>query len=115
MRTKIFLGCLMATSLLSTSCSDFLTEDPKGKLTPSTFFVSQDALDASVYSLYQKVNGTQTYTNMMYPQWQGDDMTANPGSNKQAVAELDGFSANNNNKGVQDAWSNIILLSKLPT
>ena len=32
-------------------------------------------------------------------------MTANPGSNKQAVAELDGFSANNNNKGVQDAWS----------
>lgn len=105
MRTKIFLGCLMATSLLSTSCSDFLTEDPKGKLTPSTFFVSQDALDASVYSLYQKVNGTQTYTNMMYPQWQGDDMTANPGSNKQAVAELDGFSANNNNKGVQDAWS----------
>lgn len=95
----------MATTLVSTSCSDFLTEDPKGQLTPSNFFVSQDALEASVYSLYAKVNGTQTYTNMMYPQWQGDDMTANPGSNKQAVAELDGFSANNNNKGVQDAWS----------
>ncbi len=105
MKTKIYLGCLMAATLLSTSCSDFLTEDPKGQLTPSNFFVSQDALDASVYSLYNKVNGTQTFTNMMYPQWQGDDMTANPGSNKQAVAELDGFSANNNNKGVQDAWS----------
>lgn len=105
MKTKIILSCLVATTLVSTSCSDFLTEDPKGQLTPSNFFVSQDALDASVYSLYAKVNGTQTYTNMMYPQWQGDDMTANPGSNKQAVAELDGFSANNNNKGVQDAWS----------
>lgn len=105
MKTKIILSCLVATTLVSTSCSDFLTEDPKGQLTPSNFFVSQDALEASVYSLYAKVNGTQTYTNMMYPQWQGDDMTANPGSNKQAVAELDGFSANNNNKGVQDAWS----------
>lgn len=105
MKTKIILSCLVATTLVSTSCSDFLTGDPKGQLTPSNFFVSQDALDASVYSLYAKVNGTQTYTNMMYPQWQGDDMTANPGSNKQAVAELDGFSANNNNKGVQDAWS----------
>lgn len=105
MKTKIILSCLVATTLVSTSCSDFLTKDPKGQLTPSNFFVSQDALDASVYSLYAKVNGTQTYTNMMYPQWQGDDMTANSGSNKQAVAELDGFSANNNNKGVQDAWS----------
>lgn len=105
MKTKIILSCLVATTLVSTSCSDFLTEDPKGQLTPSNFFVSQDALEASVYSLYAKVNGTQTYTNMMYPQWQGDDMTANLGSNKQAVAELDGFSANNNNKGVQDAWS----------
>lgn len=105
MKTKIFMGCLLATAMLGSSCSDFLTEDPKGQLTPSNFFVSQDALDASVYSLYEKVNGTQTFTNMMYPQWQGDDMTANPGSNKQAVAELDGFSANNNNKGVQDAWS----------
>lgn len=105
MKTKIILSCLVATTLVSTSCSDFLTEDPKGQLTPSNFFVSQDALDASVYSLYAKVNGTQTYTNMMYPQWQGDDMTDNSGSNKQAVAELDGFSANNNNKGVQDAWS----------
>ena len=105
MKTRILMGCLLATALLGTSCSDFLTEDPKGKLTPSTFFVSQDALNASVYSLYKQVNATQTYTNMMYPQWQGDDMTANPGSNKQAVAELDAFSANNNNKGVQEAWS----------
>lgn len=112
MRTKIFMGCLVATALLSSSCSDFLTEDPKGQLTPSNYFVSQDALDASVYSLYAKVNGTQTFTNMMYPQWQGDDLTANPGSNKQAVAELDGFSANNNNKGVQDAWAKHYSLIK---
>lgn len=112
MKTKLYLGCLLATTLLTTSCSDFLTEDPKGKLTPSNYFVSQDALNASVYSLYTQVNGTQTFTNMMYPQWQGDDMTANPASNKQAVAELDAFSANNNNKGVQDAWARHYLVVK---
>lgn len=104
MKTKIFFGCLMAASLLTTSCSDFLTEDPQGSMTPETYFASQDALDASVYALYQKVNQTQSWTNPMYPQWQGDDMTANPGSNKQAVAELDGFSSTNNNKGIVDAW-----------
>lgn len=54
MKTKILMGCLLATALLGSSCSDFLTEDPKGQLTPSNFFVSQDALDASVYSLYEK-------------------------------------------------------------
>ena len=112
MKPTILSGCLLATALLGASCSDFLTEDPKGKLTPQTFFVSQDALNASVYSLYKQVNATQAFTNMMYPQWQGDDMTANPGSNKQAVAELDAFSANNNNKGVQDAWAKHYTLVK---
>ena len=104
MKTKIFLGCLIATSLLTASCSDFLTEEPKGQLVPDNFFSSQTDLNGSVYALYAKVNKTQIYTNMLYPQWQGDDLTANPSSNKQAVAELDGFSANNNNKGVKEAW-----------
>lgn len=105
MKRNILFGCLTVASLLTTSCSDFLTEDPKGQITPSTFFDTQSDLDGSVYALYAKVNNSQIYTNMLYPQWQGDDMTANPGSNKSAVAELDGFSANNNNKGVADSWS----------
>lgn len=102
----------MVASLFATSCSDFLTEDPKGQLTPSTFFVSQDALNSGVYALFAKANATQIYTNMLYPQWQGDDMTANPGSNKQAVAELDAFSSTSNNKGVKDAWNNNYTLIK---
>ena len=105
MKTKIFFGGLMAATLLTTACSDFLTEDPKGQLVPSSFFVSQDALDAGVNALYEKVNQLQSWTNPNYPQWQGDDITANPGSNKQACAELDVFSATNNNKGVTDAWN----------
>ncbi len=96
----------MAVALLTTTaCSDFLTEDPKGQLVPSSFFVSQDALDAGVNALYEKVNQLQSWTNPNYPQWQGDDITANPGSNKQACAELDAFSSTNNNKGVTAAWN----------
>ena len=108
MRTKklLYMGCLMAASLLTfSSCGDFLDEEPKGQLTPDNFFNSEDDLTASVNALYDRINQTQSWTNPMYPQWQGDDMTANPGSNKQAVAALDGFSSDGANKGVTDAWN----------
>ena len=95
---------MLAAGLLSASCSDFLTEDPKGQLDPSTYYNSNDAVNTAVYALYTKVNESQIYTNMLYPQWQGDDITANPGSNKQACAELDAFAASNNNKGLTAAW-----------
>lgn len=104
MKTKILLGSVLAISFFTTSCSDFLNEDPKGKLTPETYFSTQDELNMSVYALYQKVNNSQIYTNMQLPQWQGDDITANSGSNKQAAAEMDKFAPTNNNKGVVEAW-----------
>ena len=96
------MGCLFAASMLTTSCS--LDEDPKGQMAQETFFTCQADLDASIHAIYEKLNQTQSWTNPMYPQWQGDDMTANPGSNKQAVAALDGFSSDGDNKGVTDAW-----------
>lgn len=105
MKTKYVIGCVLTASLLSTSCSDFLQEDPKGKLTKENFFKTEAQFNSGVWALYEKVQQSQTYTNMLYPQWQGDDMTANPGSNKQAVAELDAFSSTSNNKGVKDAWT----------
>ena len=108
MRTKklLYMGCLMAASLLTfSSCGDFLDEDPKGQLTPDNFFNSEDDLVASVNALYDKVEQTQSWTNPMYPQWQGDDITANPGSNKQACAALDAFASDGANKGVTDAWN----------
>ena len=108
MKTKklLYTGCFMAASLLSlTSCGDFLDEEPKGQLTPDNFFNSEDDLTASVNALYDRVNQTQSWTNPMYPQWQGDDITANPGSNKQACAALDAFDSDGANKGVTEAWT----------
>ena len=77
--------------MLSSSCNDFLDEDPKGKLTPGTFFSTQDELTMATYALYKNVCLTQTNTNPTIPSWLGDDVTANPGSNKQAYAEIDAF------------------------
>ena len=114
MNKKILLGCLFAASVLTTttSCSDFLDEDPKGQMSEANVFKSQADLDASIHTIYEKLNQTQSWTNPMYPQWQGDDMTANPSSNKQAVAALDVFSSDGENKGVTDAWSQHFALIK---
>ena len=89
-----------------------LDEDPKGQMSEANVFKSQADLDASIHTIYEKLNQTQSWTNPMYPQWQGDDMTANPGSNKQAVAALDVFSSDGANKGVTDAWSQHFALIK---
>ena len=108
MKTKklLYTGCFMAASMLSlTSCGDFLNEDPKGQLNPDTFYTIEDDYTAGVNTLYDKVNQTQSWTNPMYPQWQGDDITANPGSNKQACAALDAFDSDGANKGVTEAWT----------
>lgn len=108
MKTKklLYTGCFMAASMLSlTSCGDFLDEDPKGQLNPETFYTIEDDYTADVNTLYDKVNQTQSWTNPMYPQWQGDDITANPGSNKQACAALDAFDSDGANKGVTEAWT----------
>lgn len=108
MKTKklLYTGCFMAASVLSlTSCGDFLDEDPKGQLNPETFYTIEDDYTAGVNTLYDKVNQTQSWTNPMYPQWQGDDITTNPGSNKQACAALDAFDSDGANKGVTEAWT----------
>ena len=108
MKTKklLYTGCFMAASMLSlTSCGDFLDEDPKGQLNPDTFYTIEDDYTAGVNTLYDKVNQTQSWTNPMYPQWQGDDITANPGSNKQACAALDAFDSDGANKGVTEVWT----------
>ena len=114
MNKKILFGCLFAASVLTTttSCSDFLDEDPKGQMSEGNVFKSQADLDASIHTIYEKLNQTQSWTDPMYPQWQGDDMAANPGSNKQAVAALDGFSSDGANKGVTGAWGQHFALIK---
>ena len=105
MKNKILTGCLIAASVFSmASCDDFLTEDPKGQLTPDKFFSNQKELDMSVHALYAKVQASQCNSNPMIPQVQGDVVTSTTGSNKAAYLSADAFEAPTDAKGLNDAW-----------
>lgn len=106
MKNRILQGCVLAASMLvATSCSDFLTENPKGKLTPETFFSNQEELNMSVYALYAQVQGFQCNSNPMIVQCQGDDVTSTTGSNKAAYLSADAFETPTDTKGVEQTWS----------
>ena len=58
MKAKYILYTL-GIAMLSSSCNDFLDEDPKGKLTPGTFFSTQDELTMATYALYTHYAGDE--------------------------------------------------------
>lgn len=105
MKYSIFSCCLLAASLSAVSCSDFLTEDPKGQLTPGTFFKSQSDLDQSVDALYSKIQDLQCNSNSMIVKCQGDDVTSTTGSNKAAYLSADAFESPTDTKGIERTWS----------
>lgn len=99
-----------------TSCSDFLTEDPKGQITPGGFFDSQANLDASVNALYFNVQQSQCNSNPLIVQCQGDDVTSTTGSNKGAYLSADAFEVPTDSKGLEWLWKwqyNIIQAANL--
>lgn len=102
----------MAMLLGATSCSGFLTEDPKGQLTPETFFSTQDEINMGVYALFRKAIEVQVNTNMIIPKASGDDVSANAGSNKQAYAQYDTFQQDADNKGPLNCWRYYYALVK---
>ena len=112
MKAKILMGSLLLASTLFSSCSDFLEENPKGQLTAESYFQTLDELKMSTVALAKKAQQTQINVNMVYVNWQGDDITTHPASNKQACREIDRFDVPDNNKGANDPWKNHFTLIK---
>lgn len=105
MKKYILSGCLLAVlTTATTSCTDFLTEEPKGKLSPNGFFQSQAELDLAVNSLYARIQEYQCNSNTTILQTQGDDVTSTTGSNKAAYLSADGFEIPSDQKGINDLW-----------
>lgn len=104
MKKKYIIPVFAAAIFGMTSCSDFLTEDPKGQLTPDGFFNSQASLDASVNALYFNVQQSQCNSNPLIVQCQGDDITSTTGSNKGAYLSADAFEVPADAKGIQALW-----------
>ena len=112
MKYSIFTCCLLAASLTAASCSDFLTEDPKGQLTPETFFKTQSDLDQSVDALYSLVQDLQCNSNSMIVKCQGDDVTSTTGTNKAAYLSADAVETPTDTKGISRTWSAMYSIVK---
>lgn len=102
---KIIVFLILAVGF--TSCSDFLDEDPKGRLASKTFFTNKEDLAHSLTALYSVVSGAEytnntTGTNFLA----GDDISTHPGSNKQPLREYDQYDVSDNNSWMPDMWVN---------
>lgn len=89
---KVFLHkiiILLAVAVFTVSCSDFLKEEPKGRLTNDLAFTQKEDLLGSVYALYWQVEkSTKAMRN--HTIWlQGEDLSTHPSSNKASFREFD--------------------------
>ncbi|HXB92409.1 MAG TPA: RagB/SusD family nutrient uptake outer membrane protein [Puia sp.] len=94
-----YLIFFMFPALLSVPGCTKLTEDPKGSLTPETYFKTQADLDAAVAAIFQGqvVDGGYAFDFPMYSYFGGDDLTTDPqlGKGDQlSFDELNGSSGN---------------------
>lgn len=107
---------LAISGVALTSCSDFLTEEPNGRLVTEGFFSNNDDLILSVNALYMNVAQAQSNSNPYIMDCQGDDMTSTTGSNKGAYLSADAFETPTDYKGVEQVWKwqyNIIQAANL--
>lgn len=104
MKTNILPILLLSCSTLVVSCSDFLTEDPKGQMIEQNYFGSQSELDGAVNVLMAQVQFSLSSAHAMAPNWMGDDITALVAA-KDVFKEFDVFDVKNNNADTKIAWN----------
>ena len=103
---KIFkIWIFIIITLWTTSCEDFLSEDPKGQLATENFFSNASDLDGSLNALYKVVanslrKNNYTGTNLLA----GDDISTHPASNKQSLREFDQYDVSDNNSWMASLW-----------
>ena len=75
---------LVLLALWMVSCSDLLTEDPKGQLAVVNFFKSKGDLDLALNGMYSVLANDMYANNAVgFNFVMGDDITTHPASNKQ--------------------------------
>jgi len=103
MKKYIYLFILV---IIGNACTkDFLSEEPKGVLSPDVFFSSPDGIELATTNIAAQFANYQSSDNFITPFMGGDDLTAHPASNKLAFREVDVFSPTNSNDRLQSDWS----------
>ena len=86
-------------------CQD-LNEDPKGSLTPGTYFKTQTDLDAAIASIYLAYarDGAYGFTSRMTSYFGADDLTTDPALNKADFRDFDRLSGGAGNSSMNAQW-----------
>ncbi len=98
---------ILAALTLVFSCSE-LEEDPKGILTPSTFYQTQTDLDAGITAIYRPYMEFFLNAQGSIPSLAGDDVTTRLGSNKSDYREFDQFQYTSGNGWLKEhGWNHL--------
>ena len=105
MNTKYSLLLVFLALILISGCQS-LIEDPKGSLTPGTYFKTQADLDASVSAIYIQFarDGAWGFTNRSTSYFGSDDFTTDPGLNKEDFRLFDRLSGGSGNSSLVAQW-----------
>lgn len=95
---------LSLVMILFASCEDFLKEDPKGLVSSETFFSDVSSLPLTVNALYFNFNSVFNQSAYLATYMGADDLTTQPGSNKEAYREFDQFAVTNSNDRMANTW-----------
>lgn len=92
-------------AVLATGCQK-LEEDPKGTITPINYFKTQSDLDAAVAAMYVELTPDYAwgFTTQMTSYFGGDDLTTDPGLNKQDQRAFDQLSGGSTNPSLLNEW-----------
>jgi len=98
---------LTVVSIIGAGCNRQLEEDPKGSLTPQTYFKTQSDLDAAVAGMYVRLarDGAWGFTSKMTSYFGADDLTTDPGLNKGDFREFDRLSGSSGNGSLPNQWN----------
>jgi hypothetical protein len=103
--TFIFIIAVFSSMIIG--CSKQLVEDPKARLTPGSYYKTQNDLNAAVAGMWAGlVRGpVWGFTNFRVCSFFGsDDLTTNAGSNKGELREFDRLSGSSTIDAVRSQW-----------
>ena len=105
MKTTYSILAAVLSMMIFAGCQS-LTEDPKGTLTPVTYFKTQSDLDASVAAMYIRLarDGGWGFTSKETSYFGSDDYTTDPGLNKQDQRDFDKLAGGSTNQSMVAQW-----------
>lgn len=105
MKRIIYLNFCFFFVLLNVSCDDFLTVDPKGRISSENFFSTEADLDMATTGMMSKYMKTNYRTAQAFYMYAGDDVTAYNGSNKIGYSDTDCFYPNSGYSRALDTYA----------